>query len=134
MGCEHLIPCVVADALNVLVRTELKIDAVGIVNRALRLVRPDQRGQISAHLEGERELTVGKRARAGKARGNMAIWFAIDAATGDGLRAAALFHREAFFYNHNPLFASALDHLECGEDAGRASANDHNVCLHVCSS
>ncbi|MPM73284.1 hypothetical protein SDC9_120261 [bioreactor metagenome] len=64
----------------------------------------------------------------------MAIWFAVDAATGNGLGTAALFHRKAFLYNHDPLFASALDHFECGEDAGRASANDHNVCLHIDSS
>ena len=75
------------------VRAEFEVDAVGVVDQILRVLRADERREIAADLVREGELAIRKRARAGKAGGDVAIRAAVDAVLGDGFRAAALFNR-----------------------------------------
>ena len=63
----------VADALDVAVRAEFEVDAVGVVDQILRVLRADERREIAADLVREGELAIRKRARAGKAGGDVAI-------------------------------------------------------------
>ncbi len=63
---------ILVDALHMGVCTELQIDLVRIIDGILRQVRTDQAGQIAAYLIAQGQLAVRKRARTGKAGGNVA--------------------------------------------------------------
>ncbi|CAN4014569.1 Transposon-encoded protein TnpW, partial [Dysosmobacter welbionis] len=60
-------------------------------------VRPDQGGQVAAHLIAEGELAVGEGAGAGEAGGDVAVGLAVHALLGLVLGAVALFHRLSLF-------------------------------------
>ena len=87
-----------------LVGTELKIYFVRVINGFLRLLRTDERGQISADFIAKRKLSVGKSACAGKAGSNMAIRLAGNADLGLILGAVSVFNSLSFFNDHNALF------------------------------
>ena len=54
----------VAQTLDLRVRAELQIDGIGVVDQLLGLLVADQLWQVAAHLGAQRQLAVGKRARA----------------------------------------------------------------------
>ena len=121
----------VADALDVAVRAEFEVDAVGVVDQILRVLRADERREIAADLVRKGELAIRKRARAGKAGGDVAIRAAVDAVLGDGFRAAALFNRLTLFHDGDVLFASPANHFNRGEDARRTRADDDDIGIHI---
>ena len=120
----------IADALDMHVRAKFQIDIVHIVDGLLRLPLADERGQVAANLVAEGELAVRKSAGAGKTGGNVAVRLAVHALARDGLGAAAVLHRFAFFHQHDLLFAAFADHLKRRKDACGARADDYNVCRH----
>ena len=123
----------VADTLDVWIRTEFKIDLVGIVNQFLRKRRADQVRQITADLAGQAQLAIRKRARAGKAGRNGAGRLAVDAFAGLRLRAMPFFHRLAFFNQQNLCLALIPQHFKRGENARGARADDNQIEIHVVS-
>ena len=120
----------VADALDVLVGAELEVDLVGVVDGLLGQALANERGQVAADLTGQGELAVRERARAGKARGDMADGLAVHADAGLGLGAAALFKGAAFLDHHYLLLAAPAQHLERREYTGRSRADDDDICIH----
>ena len=121
---------VIAETLNVLVRTKVQIDLVSVVDGLLRQLRGDEGGQIAAHFIAEGQLAVGKSAGTGEAGGDVAVGLAVDTLLRLVLGAVAVFYRLALFYHDDFLLAALLDHFQGGEDAGRAGADDHNICVH----
>lgn len=79
-----------ADALNMGVRAELEVDAVGIFYCLLSGLVAYELGELTADLGTQRQLAVRERARAGEARGDMTIGFAVDALVCFRFGAAAL--------------------------------------------
>ena len=124
----------ITDALDMAIRAELKVDTVGIVDEILRVLLTDERREIAADLMGERELTIRKRARAGKAGRDMTIRAAVDAVIGDRLRAAAFFDGLTLFDDDDMLMAALTEHFNCGKDACRARADDDDIRIHIFSS
>ena len=122
---------VVAETLNVLVRTEVQIDLVGVVDGLLRQLRGDEGGQIAAYLIAEGQLAVRKRTGTGKAGGDVAVGLAVDALFRLVLGAVAVFHRLSLFHHDDFLFAALFDHFQRGENAGRACADDNNIRIHM---
>ena len=112
------------------VRTEIQIDLVSVVDGLLRQLRGDEGGQIAAHFIAEGQLAVGKSAGTGEAGGDVAVGLAVDTLLRLVLGAVAVFYRLALFYHDDFLLAALLDHFQGGEDAGRAGADDHNICVH----
>ncbi len=98
---------------------------------ALRDGFADQRGQIAAHLVGEGELAVGESARAGKAGCDVAVRLAVHAPAGLGLGTVALLDALPFFHERDMALVALADKLEGGEYAGRAGADDQNICFHA---
>ena len=121
---------VITETLNVLVRTEIQIDLVSVVDGLLCQLWGDEGGQIAAHLIAQRELAVGKRAGAGEAGGNVAVGLAVDALFRLVLGAMAVFYRLALLHHDNFLPAALFDHFQRGENAGRTGADDNNICVH----
>ncbi|MPM15871.1 hypothetical protein SDC9_62245 [bioreactor metagenome] len=121
---------VVAKSLDMLVRAEIQINLVGVVDCLLGQVLSHQRGKIAAHLIGKRQLSVGKGPRAGKSGGNVAIGLAVHAIARFVLGTVALFHALALLHHHNFLFTALFEHLQRGKNTGRARAHNHNVCVH----
>ena len=117
-------------ALDVLVRAEFEIDTVRIFDGLLRRVRADERGQIAADLVAERKLAVGEGARAGKAGRDGAVGLAVEAAFCFRLGAVAVFHGLALFDDGDLFAAAETKHFHRGEDAGRAGADNDDVCFH----
>ena len=91
----------------------------------------DQLRQVAANLRAEGQLTVRKRARAGKACCNMAVRLAVHAAAGLGLGTFARFNGTAFFQQQNFLLAAAAQKLHRGKNAGRTGADDDDIRVHV---
>ena len=120
----------VLQTLDVGVRTEFQIDFVRVVDGLLGHVLANQRGQVAAHLIAERQLAVGESPGAGEAGGDVAVGLAVDALAGLVLGAVALFHRLALLHHDDLLLAALFDHLQGGEDAGGAGADDDDVCVH----
>ena len=121
---------VVADALDMLVCAELKVDLIRVVYRLLRQALAYERGQVAADFAGQRELAVRERARAGKAGGDMAARAAVHAHARLDLRAAALLQRAALFDHNYLLAAPPAEHFERREYTGRASADYHYIRVH----
>ena len=128
---DILFRLIVGDALHVLVRTELQIDFIRIINRSLHDVLPDKSRQVAAHLIAERKLAVGKRARAGKTRRDMAVRLAAHAPLCFFLRAVTVFNRTPLFDDRNFLPASLSDHFNRGKNPRRTCADDDNIRFHV---
>ena len=130
MLADLLALLVITETLNVRVRTEIQIDLVSVVDGLLRQLRGDEGGQIAAHFIAEGQLAVGKSAGTGEAGGDVAVGLAVDTLLRLVLGAVAVFYRLALFYHDDFLLAALLDHFQGGEDAGRAGADDHNICVH----
>ena len=113
---------------------EFEVDLVGIVNQLLGKVRADQVRQVAAHLVGEGKLAVGEGSGPRKAGGDVAVGLAVHAAAGLVLRAMAFLDRLPLFDDGNPLPASLPEEFQGGKDAGRAGADDEQVCAHKKSS
>ena len=120
----------VAQALHVAVRAELQVDAVGVVDGLLGLVRTNEAGQIAPHLAAEGQLAVGEGPGPGEAGGNVAVGLAAHALARLALGTAAVLHRPALLHNENPLPAALFQHLQGCEDAGGPCADDDNVSVH----
>ena len=124
----------ILQALDVLVRAELQIDAVGVVDELLRLLLADEGGQVAADIAAQRELAVRERARAGETGRDVAIRLAVHAPASLGLRAAAVFNGLPLL-NHDDLFrGAAAQQLQRREDSGRARTDNDNICVHEGSS
>ena len=80
----------ILQTLDVLVGSEFKIYPVGISYGILNLFRTDESRKFSSDLIAQRKLSVGKRARAGKSGGDMAVGLAVHAVTRLRFRTAAL--------------------------------------------
>ena len=130
MLADLLALLVITETLNVRVRTEIQIDLVSVVDGLLRQLRGDEGGQIAAHFIAEGQLAVGKSAGTGEAGGDVAVGLAVDTLLRLVLGAVAVFYRLALFYHDDFLLAALLDHFQGGEDAGRAGADDNNICVH----
>ncbi len=87
---------IVADALYVGIRTELKINLIGVIYELLRKIRAYKIGQIAAHLVGERKLSVGESARTGKTGGYAAAPRTVDAVPDFRFGTVTLFNGEPF--------------------------------------
>ena len=59
----------------------------------------------------------------------MAVGLAVYANLGLTLGAVALFDRAALFHDGNALGRALFNQLQCGKDAGRAGADNHNIVL-----
>ena len=121
---------VIAETLNVLVRTKVQIDLVSVVDGLLCQLRGDEGGQIAAYLIAEGQLAVGKRAGTGEAGGDVAVGLAVDALLCLVLGAMAVFYRLALLHHDNFLPAALFDHFQRGENAGGAGADNHNIRIH----
>ena len=124
----------VAKALHMLIRAELQVDFVRVVDGLLGQILTDQAGQVAAHLIAQGQLAVGKRTGTGKARGDMAIGLAVNALFGLALGAMTLLHRLALFHQHNLLSAALFQHLQGRKNTGRAGSNNYYIRLHTVSS
>ena len=120
----------IAHALDMRIRAEFEIDAVGVIDRLLCKRFADQRRQIAANLIGKRELAIRKRARAGKAGRDMAIRAAVHALLRLRLRATALFDRRALFADDDLFLRAFFQHFKRSKDARRTCADDYNVGFH----
>ena len=123
-----------ADALNMGVRAELEVDAVGIFYCLLSGFVAYELGELTADLGAQRQLAVRERTCAGEARGDMAIGFAVDALVCFRFGAAALFDRLTLFNHHNFLVCALADKLNGREYSGRARADDNYVVFHLYTS
>ena len=124
----------ILQALDVLVRAELQIDAVGVVDELLRLLLADEGGQVAADIAAQRELAVRERARAGETGRDVAIRLAVHTPASLGLRAAAVFNGLPLL-NHDDLFrGAAAQQFQRREDSGRARTDNDNICVHEGSS
>ena len=112
------------------VGAEFQVDLVGIFDQLLGQARPDEVRQVAAHLVGEGELAVRKGAGSRKAGGDVAVGLAVHAVPGFVLRAVAFFHRLPLFHDGDPFPAALPEEFESGKDAGRAGADDEQVCAH----
>ena len=121
---------VVADALDVLVRAELEVDAVGVVYRLLRKLVAYELGEVAADLVAEGELAVGESARAGEAGGDVADGLAVHALAGPGLRAAAAGELAALLDHDYLLLRAASEHLQRRKDTGRPRADNYDISVH----
>ena len=110
--------------------SEFKINLIRIIYRFLRNVRSYETWQVASHLAAQRQLTVRKRARAGKARSNVAVWLAVHAAAGLRFRAAAVLYSLPLFHDQYALPASLAQHFKRGEYARRSRADYHYVFFH----
>ena len=120
----------VLQALDMGVCAKLQIDLVCIVDGLLGQFRTDEVRQIAAHLIAQRELAVRESTGTGKTGGNVAVGFAVHALVGLVLGAVALFHALSLFHHNDLLLAALFDHLQGGENSGRAGADDDNICVH----
>jgi len=107
---------------------------VGVTDRLLRKRLPDKLRQIAADVTAQGELSVGKRARAGKAGGDMAVGLAVHTDAGLAFWAAAVFDGLAFFHDGDVLFAAAADQFDGRKDAGRPGTDNDDVRFHLFSS
>ena len=130
MLADLLALLVIAETLNVLVRTEIQIDLVSVVDGLLGHLRGDEGGQVAAYLIAEGQLAVGKRTGAGEAGGDMAVGLAVDALFRLVLGAVPVFHRLSLLHHDNFLPAALFDHFQRGENAGGAGADNHNIRIH----
>ena len=71
-----------SDALNMGVRAELEIDAVGIFNSLLRHIVADEFGELTADLGAQGQFAVRECASAGEPGRYVAIGLAVDALVG----------------------------------------------------
>lgn len=116
----------VAEPLDMLVRTERKVHAVDAVDGLLDELLADKFGQVAAHLARKGELAVGKRARARKAR-RYAAGLAAHATADAALGARARFDGKPPV-DHGDACAGVLgEKAQCAEDARRARPDDQNV-------
>ena len=122
---------VVAYTLNVLVRAELQIDAVGVVYGLLGETFANERRQVAADVAAKAELAVRKRAGAGKAGGYVAHGLAVHADSGLGLGAAAARQLTALFDHDYFLLASAAEHFQRREDAAGTRTDNYNISVHI---
>ena len=116
--------------LDMLVRAEFEIDAVGVVDELLRLLLADECGQVAADIAAQRELPVRKCARAGESGRNVAVRFAVHALAGLGFRAAAVFNGLPLLDHDDLLRSAAAQQLQRRENTGRAGADDNDICVH----
>ena len=119
-----------SDALNMSVRAELEIDAVGIFNSLLRHIVADELGELTAYLGAQGQFAVRECARAGEPGRYVAIGLAVDALVCFRFGAAALFNRLTLFNHHNFLVRALADKLNGREYSGRARADDNYVVFH----
>ena len=120
----------VAEPFDVRIRAEFQIDPVGIVDQLLRQSLADQGGKIAADFIAERELSVGKRARAGESGRDVAVRLAVHAFFRLCLGAEAALDRLSLLHDDDMFFRLAAQKLERGEDTGRTGADDDDICVH----
>ena len=120
----------VLQPLDVLVRAEFEIDAVGIINEFLCLLLADKRRQVTADIAAQRELPVRKCARAGESGRDVAVRLAVHALAGLGFRAAAVFNGLSLLDHDDLLRSAAAQQLQRRENTGRTGADDNNICVH----
>ena len=123
----------VADALNLFVCAEFKIDLVGVVDSLLSDILTNKRRQIAADLVAERKLAVRESACAGESGGYMAIGLAADAVAYLGLGTLTILDRLAFLDDKYLLLAALTEHFKGGEDTGGACADDDCVVIQFYS-
>ena len=121
--------CVVSRALDVLVGTKGEIDLVHLVDGFLGLPGANQLGEVATDLVGQGELSVRKRACARKARGDIA-GLTVYAVPGFVFGAMPFLYRKALFQQDDMGIGPLLDELEGRKDAGRAGADDDDICVH----
>ncbi len=117
-------------ALDFAFSPEIKIDGICVVYGLLSQLFSNQIRQIPPHLAGKGQLSVRKGAGAGESRCDMAAWPAVHAYARLCFRAAPVLKRPALFHHNNFFLASAAQHFEGSEDAGRTGADNHDVCFH----
>ena len=123
----------VAEPLNVLVRAEFEVDLVRVVDEFLREIVPDEFGQFAAHFIGERKFAVRERARARKARRDVAVRFAVAAGTAVSLGTFPPLDGLPFFDNDDLFSAAVSEKLYCGEYPRGTCADYTDVVLfHDC--
>ena len=116
----------IAHAFHMLVGSEVKIDAIDLLNGGLSEIGADKVGQVAAHLVRERQLAVGESAGARKARGDAAR-VAPHAMTYLGLGAAAAFDGQTLLHNDDIRRRACGKHAQRREDARRPRAHDDDV-------
>ena len=118
-----------SDALNMSVRAELEIDAVGIFNSLLRHIVADELGELTADLGAQGQLAVRERARAGESRGDVAVGLAVHADLRLSLRTGSFLNGNALLHDEHFLLRAFAEHFQCGKNTGGACAYDYNVII-----
>ena len=119
------------NAFDMVLRPELQVDLIGIVDHALGILLAQQLGQLAADFVGKRQLAVRKRARARETRGDMTGGLAVDAAAGLVLGAVPFFNGSALLHHDDAALASPPDQLQGSKNAGRAGADDDQIAMHA---
>ena len=120
---------VVSRAFDMIVCAKGKVDLVHLVDGLLRLPGSDQLGEVAADLVGQGELPVRERARARKARGDIA-GLAVYAMTGFIFGTMPLFYRKALLQQDDMRLGPLFDEFESREDARGAGTDDNDICVH----
>ncbi len=118
-----------AHALNVRVRPEFQIDFIRIMNQLLRKIRADQHRKIAADFIAQRQLSIRKRACAGKAGRNIAR-IAADAFFRFAFRTAAVFNCLSFFYKQYILCAVIFYQLHGRKNSCRPCTDNNDIVFH----
>ena len=118
-------------ALHAGVGAELQVDGVCVLNQALRLLLPDELGQVASHLGGEGQLPVGEGPRPGEPGGDVAVGLAAHATAGGGFGAAALLDGLALLHQQDLPLAPLAQQLHGGKDPRRPGSDNQHVCVHV---
>ncbi len=113
-------------ALHAHVGAEAQVHAVHFPDGVLRLITPDEVGQVAAYVGRQRQLSVRERSRAREPRRDTA-GFAVRAWRARLLRAYAILHRQAFVHHDDAPREAPLQKGERAENTGGARPHDDHV-------
>ena len=120
----------IVDALDMFVGTKRQVRVVDPFDSRLRHVFPNKLRQVAADLVRERQLSIGKRARARKARRN-ATWLASDAMAHFRLRTIAPLDGKALLHKRNGRGRCIFQKRQRRENTRGTGTHDNDIDGHI---
>ena len=114
-------------ALDFLIRAEIEINPVGVVDKFQHGVVTDKLGKVAADFRRQRKFPVGKRARARKARGDVAVRFAIYALARFVFRAVTSVDVSSLFDDGDGFVAVLTNKFQRRENTRRSRTYNQDV-------
>ena len=120
----------IADALDMFVGAKRQVRVVDPLDSRLRHVFPNKLRQVAADLMRERQLSIGKRTRARKARRN-ATWLASDAMAHFRLRTIAPLDGKALLHKRNGRGRGVFQKRQRRENTRGTGTHDNDIDGHI---